>query len=179
MDRIRKGVIEEIDRKGAFAKQLFEFVINYKCHWTKQGYQTPIVNALVCNKIKQILGGRLRLMAVGGAPLGPETHEFINACLDIEVLQGYGLTEVAAAGTLMGLTELSSGRVGAPLGGVSIKLIDWDEGNYRVTDKPNPRGEILIAGPNVCKGYYKNDQLNEESFYEEDGLRWFKTGGLF
>lgn len=144
LDRIRKGITEEIESKGAFAKQLFEFVISYKRHWTKQGYRTPIVNFLVCNKIKEILGGRLRLMAVGGAPLGPETHEFINACLDIEILQGYGLTEVAAAGTLMNVNELSSGRVGAPLGGVSLKLVDWLEGNYRVTDKPYPRGEIGI-----------------------------------
>ncbi len=179
LDRIRKGITEEIDSKGAFAKQLFEFVISYKRHWTKQGYRTPIVNFLVCNKIKQILGGRLRLMAVGGAPLGPETHEFIDACLDIEILQGYGLTEVAAAGTLMDLTELSSGRVGAPLGGVRLKLVDWLEGNYRVTDKPYPRGEIVLGGPNVSKGYYKNDQLTKESYFDEDGTRWFYTGGLF
>lgn len=178
LDRIRKGVCEEIDGKGAFAKQLFDFVIKYKRHWTKQGYRTPIVNFLVCNKIKQILGGRLRMMAVGGAPLGPETHEFIDACLDIQVLQGYGLTECAASGTLMNVDELSSGRVGAPLAGVSIKLIDWVEGNYRVTDKPNPRGEIIIGGPNISKGYYKNDQLTKESYFDEDGTRWFYTGDI-
>lgn len=178
LDRIRKGITEEIEGKGLFAKKLFEYVISYKRHWIKKGYRTPIVNFLVCRKIKQILGGRLRLMAVGGAPLGPETHEFIDACLDIEVLQGYGLTEIAAAGTLMGLSELSSGRVGAPLGGVSIKLVDWVEGNYRVTDKPYPRGEIVISGPNVSKGYFKNDQLTKESYFEEDGVSWFYTGDI-
>lgn len=96
MDRIRKGILEEIEGRGVLAKQLFDFVINYKRHWTKKGYQTPIINYLVCRKIKQVVGGRLRLFAVGGAPLGPETHSFIDACLDVEILQGYGLTEVAA-----------------------------------------------------------------------------------
>lgn len=177
LDRIRKGITEQIEAKGTFSKQLFEFVVNYKRHWTKKGYRTPIVNFLVCNKIKQVLGGNVRFIAIGGAPLAPETHHFIEACLDVEILQGYGLTEIAAAGTLMDMNELSSGRVGAPLNGVYIKLVDWVEGNYRVTDKPYPRGEIVIGGPVVSKGYYKNDELTKETYFDDNGIRWFYTGG--
>ena len=58
---------------------------------------------------------------------------------------GYGLTESCACATLMDSADVSTGRVGAPLSVCDIKLINWDEGNYRITDKPNPRGEVVIG----------------------------------
>ena len=57
--------------------------------------------------------------------------------------------------------------------------MNWEEGNYRVTDKPHPRGEIYIGGPNVAAGYYNNpDKTQEEFFTDEEGRRWFKTGDI-
>ena len=70
-------------------------------------------------------------------------------------LQGYGLTESSACGTIMDGDELTTGRGGPPLQGVEIKLLNWEEGNYLVTDSPNPRGEIVVGGGNVATGYYK------------------------
>lgn len=70
------------------------------------------------------------------------------------------------------------GHVGQALICCDIKLINWDEGNYRVTNRPNPQGEIIIGGDNVSLGYYKHPELTAESFYEEDGKRWFKTGDV-
>ena len=69
--------------------------------------------------------------------------------------QGYGLTESSACGTIMDGDELTTGRGGPPLQGVEIKLLNWEEGNYLVTDSPNPRGEIVVGGGNVATGYYK------------------------
>lgn len=52
-------------------------------------------------------------------------------------------------------------------------------GGYRSTDKPYPRGEILIGGPNVTMGYYKKDAKNQEDFFvDENGQRWFSTGDI-
>lgn len=51
-------------------------------------------------------------------------------------------------------------------------------GGYRVTDKPYPRGEIVVGGENITAGYYKNDTLTKESYKEEDGIRWFYTGDI-
>ncbi len=52
-------------------------------------------------------------------------------------------------------------------------------GGYFSTDKPNPRGEILIGGPNVTMGYYKNEQKNREDFFvDANGQRWFCTGDI-
>lgn len=70
------------------------------------------------------------------------------------------------------------GRVGAPVTICDLKLLNWEEGNYRVTDKPYPRGEIIIGGENISMGYYKNPEKTAEEFYEEDGKRWFKTGDI-
>ena len=71
-----------------------------------------------------------------------------------------------------------TGRAGAPLYDVDIKLVNWDDGNYRVTDTPNPRGEVHVGGDNVAVGYFKNDAETAANFYEENGRRWFKTGDI-
>lgn len=73
---------------------------------------------------------------------------------------------------------MSFGRVGAPTTVCDIKLVNWEEGNYRVTDKPYPRGEIIIGGENVSAGYYKLPEKSKEDFFEADGKRWFKTGDI-
>jgi long-chain acyl-CoA synthetase len=78
----------------------------------------------------------------------------------------------------MDLEDLTYGLIGAPLFGVKIKLIDWSEGGYRVTDKPNSRGEAVVGGNNIAIGYYKLDNLTKETFEVKDGIRWFKTGDI-
>ena len=107
------------------------------------------------------------------------THEYLRSVLGVTLLQGYGLTETTACATVMSCKENSVGRVGPPVQGVNIKLCDWEEGNYRVTDQPNPRGEIYIGGPNVAAGYYKNQEKTKEEFFTDaEGRRWFKTGDI-
>ena len=78
----------------------------------------------------------------------------------------------------MDLSDLSTGTVGKPMTGLEIRLVDWEEGNYRVTDRPSPRGEIVIAGDPVAKGYLNPDGSNVETFFEEAGRRWFRTGDI-
>ena len=84
--------------------------------------------------------------------MSKETHDFIRTCMGCPVLQGYGLTETCACSTMMELDEMSTERVGPPNQGVQIKLINWEEGNYRVTDQPKPRGEIVIGGNIIAEG---------------------------
>ena len=76
---------------------------------------------------------------------------------------------------IMMMLIMSTGRVGPPVRGVRIRLVNWEEGNYRVTDKPRPRGEILISGGNVTAGYYKQpEKTAEEYIVDEAGDRWFR-----
>ena len=89
------------------------------------------------------------------------------------------MTETTACATLMQMDEHSTGRVGPPVQGVNIRLENWEEGNYRVTDRPRPRGEILVGGENVTAGYFKNEEKTaEEYFTDPAGRRWFRTGDI-
>ncbi len=61
---------------------------------------------------------------------------------------------------------------------VSILHLPISSGGYTRKDKPNPRGEILIGGPNVTMGYYRNESNNEDFFVDENNQRWFCTGDV-
>lgn len=118
-------------------------------------------------------------MIVGGAPLSPQLQALIKASLNVTLVQGFGCTETSGAVLCMDDNDLSYGRCGAPLNGVRIRLCDWNEGGYKVTDKPNPRGELIAGGFNISSGYYNNTKLTEESFIvEPNGMRWFTTGDI-
>ncbi|KAL5289305.1 ACSL4 family protein [Megaselia abdita] len=178
LDRISKGINTQVNSNSPFKKALFQFMYNYKVRWTNRGYKTPLVDKLIFKKVAKLMGGRVRLIMSGGAPLSSDTHEQIKICLCVEVIQGYGLTETTSAATVMDAKDMQYGRVGAPLTVTDIKLVNWEEGNYRVTNKPHPQGEIIIGGDSVSKGYYKLPGKTEEEFFDEDGKRWFKTGDI-
>ena len=153
LDRIHKAVREKVNQGGPRFQNLFEWAYNYRLEALHDGEQAPIMDFLIFRKMKAALGGKVKAVFTGGAPLSPECHNFIRVCLGAKVLQGYGLTETSACATLMELDDdVSTGLVGPPNQGMQIKLVNWEEGNYRVTDKPRPRGEIIIGGPSVADG---------------------------
>uniref|UniRef100_A0A8C8FQ76 long-chain-fatty-acid--CoA ligase n=1 Tax=Oncorhynchus tshawytscha TaxID=74940 RepID=A0A8C8FQ76_ONCTS len=128
--------------------------------------------------VRRLLGGRVRLMLSGGAPLSSATQRFMNICFCCPVGQGYGLTETCGAGTITEVADNSTGRVGAPVICCEVRLRDWLEGGYTNQDKPHPRGEILIGGPNITMGYYRNESNCQDYFVDEKGQRWFCTGDI-
>ncbi|KAH9375908.1 hypothetical protein HPB48_012548 [Haemaphysalis longicornis] len=178
VDRIRQGVSEAAASKGPFFRALFNYAVNYKNFWLDLGFGTPLLDVLIFNRVNRLLGGKLKLMACGSAPLSSQTRRFVQACLGCKIVEGYGLTETSGAGTIMDVEDKSEGRVGSPLPGTYIRLIDWPEGNYRTSDKPNPRGEIVVGGVSISKGYFKNEELTKECYREEGGVRWFYTGDI-
>ncbi|XP_076139104.1 long-chain-fatty-acid--CoA ligase 3a isoform X2 [Alosa pseudoharengus] len=179
MDRIYKNVMLRVEEMGAVQRTLFTLAYNYKLEQLAKGYSTPLCDKFVFGKVRALLGGRTRVLLSGGAPLSAATQRFMNVCLCCPVGQGYGLTETCGAGTISQLWDYSTGRVGAPLVCCEIRLKDWVEGGYRCMDKPRPRGEVLIGGPNVTMGYYKNEAKNHEDFFtDESGQRWFCTGDI-
>uniref|UniRef100_A0A8D0AUX3 long-chain-fatty-acid--CoA ligase n=1 Tax=Sander lucioperca TaxID=283035 RepID=A0A8D0AUX3_SANLU len=179
MDRIYKNVMTKVEKMSKLQKTLFVLAYNYKMEQISKGYSTPLCDRLVFKRVRALLGGNIRVLLSGGAPLSAATQRFMNICLCCPVGQGYGLTETCGAGTISEMWDYSTGRVGAPLVCSEITLKDWEEGCYYSTDKPNPRGEILIGGPNVTMGYYKNEAKNREDFFvDEHGQRWFCTGDI-
>jgi long-chain acyl-CoA synthetase len=178
LERIYKSIVDTMRRQGWAVEELFHYFVSYKMKWQDRGFDTPFLNKTLFRKLRYFLGGRVRLMLTGGAPLSPDTHSLSRTCLCLPVMQGYGLTETTACATVTSPIDRKTGRAGAPLLDVKIKLVDWEEGNYRITDEPNPRGEIHIGGHNVALGYYKNKEKTEEDFYDDEDLRWFRTGDI-
>lgn len=178
LDRVYKSITEAVAKKGPGFERIFKYCYDYRMKAINRGETTPILDALLFRNFRALFGGRLKLIVAGGAPLSKETHDFIRNCMGCPVLQGYGLTETTACASLMEMCEMSTEAVGPPNQGVQIKLINWEEGNYRVTDQPRPRGEIVIGGNTVADGYYLMPEKTAEDFYEANGRRWFKTGDV-
>eukprot|EP00668_Euglena_longa_P021990 GGOE01027368.1.p1 GENE.GGOE01027368.1~~GGOE01027368.1.p1 ORF type:complete len:692 (+),score=247.71 GGOE01027368.1:1-2076(+) len=176
MDRIKDGVMQAVEQKGGIVKKLFDAAYATKGWW---GY-SHFYDWLVFDKLRtQLLGGRLRMMLSGGGPLSMETQRFMNIVFCCPVGQGYGLTETCGAATIVWATDPSYGRVGPPISCCEIKLAPWEEGGYLPTDKPNPRGEILLGGGNIGQGYYKMPDKTAEDFrVDTEGRCWFHTGDI-
>ncbi|GAY41784.1 hypothetical protein CUMW_062110 [Citrus unshiu] len=185
LDRVRDGVRKKVNAKGGLSKKLFDLAYARRLSaingswFGAWGLEKLLWNLLVFSKVRAILGGRIRFILSGGAPLSADTQRFINICLGAPIGQGYGLTETCAGGTFSEVDDSSVGRVGAPLPCSFIKLIDWPEGGYLTSDSPMQRGEIVIAGPNVTVGYFKNEEKTKEVYKVDDkGMRWFYTGDV-
>ena len=101
LDRISKGINDKVNGETPFKKALFKFAYTYKSKWSKRGYTTPLMDAIIFKKIARLLGGKVRSILSGGAPLSPDTHEQIKLCLCLDVIQGYGLTETTSGASVM------------------------------------------------------------------------------
>lgn len=119
-----------------------------------------IADKLIYSKIRALFGGKLKGMTSGGAALPPEIFRFMNA-LGFHCGQGYGLTETSPVITVQTKESMRIGSVGKPIPGVEVKIAD--------------DGEILARGPNIMKGYYKNEEQTKEVI-DDDG--WFHTGDI-
>ncbi|CAH1183334.1 unnamed protein product [Phaedon cochleariae] len=178
LDRISKSINEKVAKSSAIKRTIFNFAFEYKLRWKQLGFSTPLIDRVVFGPVKKIMGGRLRLIAAGGAPLTPETNKIVKMCLCTDIIAGYGLTETTSCATNQDTFDLSFGRAGAPMTIAKIMLVNWEQGNYFITDEPNPRGEIMVGGDNVSPGYYKLPDKTNEDFFEHKGCRWFRTGDI-
>lgn len=177
-DRLYKAVWEKVHEGSKFKLDLFTFAYEYKKKNYEAGYNTPLCDMLIFSKIRKILGGRIRLLLTGGAPLSSDTQRFMNICFCCPITQGYGLTETCGAGAVSEASDRSTGKVGAPLQCNDIMLVNWEEGKYYATDRPFPRGEVWISGGNVAMGYYNASEADKDSFKVINGQTWFATGDI-
>jgi long-chain acyl-CoA synthetase len=119
-----------------------------------------VADRLVFEKIKALLGGRIKYCVSGGAPLAPEIQRFFHAA-GLLILEGYGLTETTPILTVNRPDRFRFGTVGLPLDCVTLKIA--------------ADGEVLAKGPNVACGYYKRPEATREAWDEEG---WFHTGDI-
>ena len=88
LDRILKEVHDKLNARTPVSVDFFTYIMGYKSLWTQRGYDCGIVNKLVCSKVQEQLGGKLKYMIVGGAPLNAKTQSIIKAALDVTLVQG-------------------------------------------------------------------------------------------
>lgn len=157
------GIMKKIEDLPVFQKKMFyslmslsNFLLKFKINAGK----------LFFGKIHQQFGGHLRCFISGGAPLDVKVEEDFTA-MGFNILQGYGLTETSPVITVNTFSEKKYGSVGIPLEGVEVKILPQSGGAGK-------EGEIIVRGPNVMRGYYKNKEKTDEVI--KDG--WFYTGDI-
>jgi long-chain acyl-CoA synthetase len=121
--------------------------------------QYEFADKQVLSKIRNLFGGNLRLAVSGAAPINPDILHFFDAA-GVLVLEGWGMTETSTAATISTPEDFKIGTIGKPFPGCEVRIAD--------------DGEILVKGPNVFQGYYKNDEATSETIV--DG--WLHTGDL-
>ncbi len=171
-EKVYEGVVSGGSSAPGLKGRLFRWAMRHFDEYVNARLQGREYNSLgfalaqrlVFSKVRATLeaklGGRMRLFVSGGAPLSRKIAYFFDL-LGFMVLEGYGLTETSAAATINRPGKVKIGTVGPPIPGCEVKIA--------------PDGEILIRGPNVMLGYYRNPEATQEAL-APDG--WFRSGDI-
>jgi long-chain acyl-CoA synthetase len=167
-ERVHTRIMAGLEEKPLLMRRLFYLTVNAgwksflhrqgRGGWTPLLLLRPLLQRLVADRILAGLGGRLRLAISGGAPLSPPiARVFIG--LGLNLLQGYGLTETSPVISVNTVDDNLPATVGRPYPGVEARVAD--------------NGELLVRGPNVMLGYWRN-QTATEAVIDREG--WLHTG---
>ncbi len=159
-----------MEKEGGLKKAIFDWSIKLgrKMRETQRAGRKPgfllrkqyeFADKKVLSKIRGLFGGQLRLAVSGAAPINPEILRFFDAA-GVLVLEGWGMTETSTAATISSPDDFKIGTIGKPFPGCEVKIAQ--------------DGEILVKGPNVFQGYYKNEEATRETIV--DG--WLHTGDI-
>ncbi|XP_044521510.1 long-chain-fatty-acid--CoA ligase 5 [Gracilinanus agilis] len=162
------------EAKTPFKKFFLNLAISRKFSEVKQGIirKDSIWDTLIFKKVQANLGGKVRVMVTGAAPISSPVLVFLRAALGCPVYEAYGQTECTAGCTFSSPGDWTTGHVGAPLACNEVKLEDVVDMNYFSVDG---EGEICIRGTNVFKGYLKDPEKTAEAL-DKDG--WLHTGDI-
>jgi long-chain acyl-CoA synthetase len=169
-EKIYTMATSAMEKAGGLKKAIFNWSIRVgqKMRETERAGRQPgfllrkkyeFADEKVLSKIRGLFGGRLRLAVSGAAPINPEILRFFDAA-GVLVLEGWGMTETSTAATISSPDDFKIGTIGKPFPGCEVRIAE--------------DGEILVKGPNVFQGYYKNEEATRETIV--DG--WLHTGDI-
>ncbi|KAJ2611623.1 medium-chain fatty acid-CoA ligase faa2 [Coemansia sp. RSA 1365] len=172
-DRLVAGTVNAPGLTGMLARRaIADKLANLEAG---QGNKHAFWDALIFRKIRALLGGNLEFVLTGSAPIDKSVLQFLRVCFCCQVTEGWGATESCGLGVANIPKENQAGRVGIPQHGIELKLEDVPDMNYCSTDKPFPRGEMMVRGPCVFGGYYKDERKTSETILEGG---WLATGDI-
>ncbi|MGZ4480944.1 MAG: AMP-dependent synthetase/ligase, partial [Gaiellales bacterium] len=171
LEKIHASALSGIEEAGRLRRMAFQTALatghrvrRYEREGRRAGPLTRLhhglADRLVLSKVRRLFGPNIELVLTGAAPISASVLEFFDTC-GVLVLEGYGLTETTAAATANTATRFRFGTVGYALPGTEVRIA--------------PDGEILIRGPHVFAGYFKDDPATREAL-TEDG--WLRSGDL-
>jgi long-chain acyl-CoA synthetase len=174
-EKVQARAMEKAEEKGERRAAIARWAMDVAKQWAEaasEGRNAGVVlnlkhkvaDALVYSRLREALGGRLRALVSGGAPLAPELARFFYGA-GMPIYQGYGLTESSPVITCNTPRANRLGSVGRPIPGVSVRIAE--------------DGEILASGPNVMRGYYNRPAETVEALETDaEGRVWLRTGDV-
>jgi long-chain acyl-CoA synthetase len=169
-EKIHTAVLAQVAGQGRLRRAVFGWALEQGRRYraVERAGSTPgallrarhaVADRVALSKVRGVFGGRLELAMTGAAPIGRDVIEFFDAC-GVPILEGYGMTESCAAGTLNTPQAARIGTVGRPLTGTEVAIA--------------PDGEVLMRGPHVFAGYHRDDAATASAV--RDG--WLHSGDL-
>jgi long-chain acyl-CoA synthetase len=169
-EKIYTTATSAMEKEGGLKKAVFEWSIRVggKVREMERAGREPgfllrkqyeFADRKVLSKIRDLFGGKVRIATSGAAPINPEILRFFDAA-GVLVLEGWGMTETSTAATISKPDDFKIGTIGKPFPGCDVKIAE--------------DGEILVKGPNVFQGYYKNEEATRETIVNG----WLHTGDL-
>jgi long-chain acyl-CoA synthetase len=169
-EKIYTAATSAVEKEGGLKKAIFNWAIStgkkvraLEREGREPGFllrkQYEFADGKVLSRIRGLFGGNLRLAVSGAAPINPDILHFFDAA-GVLILEGWGMTETSTAATISTPDDFKIGTIGKPFPGCEVKIAE--------------DGEILVKGPNVFQGYYKNEQATRETIV--DG--WLHTGDI-
>jgi long-chain acyl-CoA synthetase len=169
-EKIYTAATASAEKEGGLKKAIFNWAIGVgrrvremERRGERPGFllrkQYELADKQVLSKIRGLFGGNIKQCVTGAAPINPEILRFFDAA-GVLVLEGWGMTETSTAATIARPDQFKFGTVGKPFPGCEVRIAD--------------DGEILVRGPNVFQGYYKNEEATRETL--RDG--WLHTGDI-
>jgi len=174
-EKVQARAMEKAEEKGERQAAIARWAVDVAKQWGKaasEGRNAGVVlnlkhkvaDALVYSKLREALGGRIRALVSGGAPLAPELAWFFYGA-GMPIYQGYGLTESSPVIACNTPRANRLGSVGKPIPGVRVRIAE--------------DGEILASGPNVMRGYYNRPAETGEALETDtEGRVWLRTGDV-
>ncbi|VDM92231.1 unnamed protein product [Litomosoides sigmodontis] len=174
LNRYYDVVMEDVRRQNIIKRFIFHLALKCKLRQLAKGqlHFNTIWDKTIFKKTRALFGGRLRLIAAGGAPTSTTVINFSRVAYGCLLIEGYGQTECSAAGTITLPFDTVGGHVGGPAVWSQVKLVDVKDLGYTAEENT---GEVCFRGAGLMDGYFNDPELTSQTVDQEG---WLHTGDI-